>query len=76
MPHYDTSTGSFLTHYYTWETAIRPCPDALQQVRDTKADVSSIDVLLSGLHAAATCLLMTTFQAGEAGCRWVCSRFV
>ncbi len=32
MLHYDTLTGAFLTHYNTWEAAISPCPDSLQQV--------------------------------------------
>jgi hypothetical protein len=32
MLHYDTATGGFLTHYHTWEAAISPAPDSLQQV--------------------------------------------
>jgi hypothetical protein len=32
MLHYDTASGNFLTHYHTWEAAISPAPDSLQQV--------------------------------------------
>jgi hypothetical protein len=32
MLHYDTASGDFLTHYHTWEAAISPGPNSLQQV--------------------------------------------
>eukprot|EP00775_Hariotina_reticulata_P009800 gene9800-9958_t len=55
MLHYDTSTGSFLTHYYTWETAISPCPDTLQQLSEKELFLPGLQGLLRLLGAGITC---------------------